>query len=93
MINYLNGRERANDDDPFFIYFGFSHPHDVRDGTPDLLKKYGAVNHLDKKSLPPANPKAPSYRSTGCPSIPFTTVTQACGTRSRSAEYVNGATK
>ena len=59
VINYLNEREKAGDKDPFLIYFGFSHPHDVRDGTPELLKKYGAVNHRDKKSLPPANPKAP----------------------------------
>ena len=71
VINYLNGRERANDDDPFFIYFGFSHPHDVRDGTPDLLKKYGAVNHRDKKSLPPANPKAPKLPLNWLPKHPF----------------------
>ena len=48
VIDYLNGREKAKDPNPFFIYFGFSHPHDVRDGTPELLKKYGAVNHQDK---------------------------------------------
>ena len=71
VINYLNGRERANDDDPFFIYFGFSHPHDVRDGTPDLLKKYGAVNHRDKKSLPPANPQAPKLPLNWLPRHPF----------------------
>ena len=71
VINYLNGRERANDDDPFFIYFGFSHPHDVRDGTPDLLKKYGAVNHRDKKSLPPANPQAPKLPLNWLPKHPF----------------------
>ena len=71
VINYLNGREKANDSDPFFIYFGFSHPHDVRDGTPDLLKKYGAVNHRDKKSLPPANPKAPKLPLNWLPKHPF----------------------
>ena len=71
VINYLNGRERANDDDPFFIYFGFSHPHDVRDGTPELLKKYGAVNHRDKKSLPPANPQAPTLPLNWLPKHPF----------------------
>ena len=71
VINYLNGRERANDDDPFFIYFGFSHPHDVRDGTPELLKKYGAVNHRDKKSLPPANPQAPKLPLNWLPKHPF----------------------
>ena len=71
VINYLNGRERANDDDPFFIYFGFSHPHDVRDGTPELLKKYGAVNHRDKKSLPPANQQAPKLPLNWLPKHPF----------------------
>ena len=43
VLNYLNEREMKKDVDPFLIYFGFSHPHDVRDGTPELLKKYGAV--------------------------------------------------
>ena len=71
VIRYLNGREKANDPDPFFIYFGFSHPHDIRDGTPELLKKYGAVNHRDKKSLPPANPKAPKLPLNWLPKHPF----------------------
>ena len=71
VINYLNEREKTNDIDPFFIYFGFSHPHDVRDGTPELLEKYGAVNHRDRKSLPPANPKAPSLPLNWLPKHPF----------------------
>ncbi|MDB4540010.1 sulfatase-like hydrolase/transferase, partial [Saprospiraceae bacterium] len=44
VLEYLNQREARNDEDPFLIYFGFSHPHDVRDGTPELLAKYGSVN-------------------------------------------------
>ncbi|MEE2946720.1 MAG: sulfatase-like hydrolase/transferase, partial [Verrucomicrobiota bacterium] len=56
VLDYLNERDSKKEADPFLIYFGFSHPHDVRDGTPELLKKYGAVNHRDKNSLPPANP-------------------------------------
>ena len=49
VLEYLDHRESSNDEDPFLIYFGFSHPHDTRDGTPELLAKYGAVNHTDKK--------------------------------------------
>ena len=59
VIHYLNEREQSQDADPFLIYFGFSHPHDTRDGTPELLAKYGATNHRDKNSDPPANPKQP----------------------------------
>ena len=60
VMNYLNDRQKNNDEKPFLIYFGFSHPHDTRDGTPELLDKYGAVNHRDKNVLPPANPKQPA---------------------------------
>ncbi|MEW4531223.1 sulfatase-like hydrolase/transferase [Maioricimonas sp. JC845] len=59
VLDYLAEREASNDEDPFLIYFGFSHPHDTRDGKPELLAKYGAVNHKDKESLPPANVKQP----------------------------------
>ncbi|MEO8131441.1 MAG: sulfatase, partial [Bryobacteraceae bacterium] len=50
---HLNQRESTRDARPFLIYLGFSHPHDTRDGKPELLAKYGAVNHADKNSLPP----------------------------------------
>jgi len=59
VLDYLSQREASKEKAPFLIYFGFSHPHDTRDGTPELLAKYGAVNHRDKKSLPAANPKQP----------------------------------
>lgn len=59
VLEYLDGREQAKEEDPFFIYFGFSHPHDRRDGTPELLEKYGAVNHRDKNTVPPLNEKQP----------------------------------
>ena len=71
VINYLDEREKSGENDPFFIYFGFSHPHDVRDGTPELLEKYGAVNHRDRKSLPPANSKAPKLPLNWLPEHPF----------------------
>ncbi|MFM2142463.1 MAG: hypothetical protein RLZZ476_1007 [Verrucomicrobiota bacterium] len=56
VMNYLAEREAAKASDPFLIYYGFSHPHDTRDGLPELLSKYGAVNHTD-----PAHP--PSLHS------------------------------
>jgi len=59
VLEYLAERESTKDADPFLIYFGFSHPHDVRDGKPELLAKYGAVNHRDKNTLPPADEKQP----------------------------------
>jgi len=59
VLEYLARRKANTDQDPFLIYLGFSHPHDPRNGKPRLLAKYGAVNHTDKTSLPPANPRQP----------------------------------
>ena len=71
VLNYLDQRETTNDQDPFLIYFGFSHPHDTRDGKPELLEKYGAINHKDKATLPPANPKQPQLPKNYLPIHPF----------------------
>ena len=71
VLNYLNDRETAKDRDPFFIHFGFSHPHDTRDGKPELLAKYGATNHTDKTQSPLADPKQPALPSNYLPSHPF----------------------
>ena len=71
VLDYLTQRETNKDADPFLIYFGFSHPHDTRDGTPELLAKYGAVNHTDKTTLPPANAKAPALPVNYLPAHPF----------------------
>jgi choline-sulfatase len=71
VLDYLDDRQQTKDTDPFLIYFGFSHPHDKRDGTPELLKKYGAVNHTDRKSLPPANANAPKLPVNWLPKHPF----------------------
>jgi arylsulfatase A-like enzyme len=71
VLNYLNERETSKDTKPFLIYFGFSHPHDTRDGKPELLAKYGAVNHTDKNSLPPAHPKQPALPGNYLPAHPF----------------------
>ena len=63
VLDYLDDRKRRRDTDPFLIYFGFSHPHDPRNGKPELLHKYGAVNHTDKSRPPTLNPKAPALPS------------------------------
>lgn len=71
VMDYLQEREAAKDADPFLIYFGFSHPHDTRDGTPELLAKYGAVNHKDKKTWPPKNELQPALPVNYLPEHPF----------------------
>ncbi len=71
VLNYLSDREVGKEEDPFFIYFGFSHPHDVRNGTPELLAKYGATNHTDKNTLPPANDKQPALQDNYLEKHPF----------------------
>jgi choline-sulfatase len=71
VMNYLNDRQTNKDEKPFLIYFGFSHPHDTRDGTQELLAKYGAVNHKDRNVLPPVNPKQPALPVNYLPEHPF----------------------
>ncbi len=60
VLDYLSQRRRQGEKKPFLINFGFSHPHDTRDGKPDLLAKYGAINHADPNTPPPANAHQPS---------------------------------
>jgi arylsulfatase A-like enzyme len=71
VLSYLTERETNKETKPFLIYFGFSHPHDTRDGRPELLARYGAVNHKDQSSLPPANPKQPHLPENYLPQHPF----------------------
>ena len=71
VLDYLGQRESSRDRDPFLIYFGFTHPHDPRYGRPELLEQYGAVNHTDRATLPPANPKAPKLPENYLPAHPF----------------------
>ncbi|WP_372743942.1 sulfatase-like hydrolase/transferase [Lutibacter sp.] len=71
VLSYLNQRDSIHEKDPFLIYFGFSHPHDVRNGTPKLLAKYGAVNHKDKNSLPALNKKQPQLQDNYLNAHPF----------------------
>ncbi|MBI2824884.1 MAG: sulfatase-like hydrolase/transferase [Planctomycetia bacterium] len=71
VLDYLNERDTNRDARPFLIFFGFSHPHDTRDGKPELLAKYGAVNHTDPHSLPPANTRQPPLPVNYLPAHPF----------------------
>lgn len=71
VMDFLNARDDADDQDPFLIYFGFSHPHDTRDGTPELLQKYGATNHTDPNAPPPPNANQPELPPNYLPEHPF----------------------
>lgn len=71
VLDFLSQREDDRDTKPFLIYFGFSHPHDERDGTPELLAKYGATNHTDRATLPPSHPKQPPLPINYLPEHPF----------------------
>ena len=48
-----------------------SHPHDERNGPPELLAKYGAVNHTDQDNPPLAHPKQPKLPPNYLPAHPF----------------------
>jgi arylsulfatase A-like enzyme len=71
VLEYLETREEKQENNPFFIYFGFSHPHDPRNGTSELLRKYGAVNHSDTSSLPPGHPDQPPLPENYLSAHPF----------------------
>lgn len=71
VLSYLKERDSVKEEDPFLIYFGFSHPHDTRNGTPELLAKYGAVNHKDELTLPALNEKQPQLQDNYLNGHPF----------------------
>lgn len=68
-IEYLQQRQTAEDKDPFLMFFGFSHPHDPRNGKPELLAKYGAQNLKQPPSR--LNPAAPPLPVEYLPAHPF----------------------
>lgn len=73
VLDYLDQRQASDDPDPFLIYLGFSHPHDPRNGQPELLQKYGASNHRDP-SVPPvlaSESAAPALPINYLPAHPF----------------------
>jgi choline-sulfatase len=71
VLDFLDHREQATDRRPFLIFLGFSHPHDVRDGTRELLDHYGASNHTDRSSPPPTHPDQPPLPAAWLPRHPF----------------------
>lgn len=71
VMEFLDGRSEGKDERPFFVFFGFSHPHDTRDGTKELLSKYGATNHSDENSFPPAHASQPKLPLNYLPEHPF----------------------
>lgn len=59
VLEFLDERHGNEDADPFFIYFGFSHPHDPRWTSAELARKYGVTNEGLIKGPNPAAPKLP----------------------------------
>ncbi len=68
VVAYLEARRASKDEDPFLIYFGFSHPHDPRHATPELAARYGAVN---RGELAGPDPDAPPLQINYLPAHPF----------------------
>ena len=68
-IQYLQERVQRNNQDPFLIFLGFSHPHDTRNGTAELLQKYGAENVKEPPTT--LNPLAPTLQINYLPAHPF----------------------
>lgn len=68
VMKFLSQRESSGQEEPFMIFYGFTHPHDPRYGKPELLDKYGAVNEISSE-IP--NPKAPPLQLNWLPEHPF----------------------
>ena len=68
-LDYLTQREQSEDHAPFLMFLGFSHPHDPRNGKPELLEKYGASNLLEPPNS--VNPRSPALQTNYLPAHPF----------------------
>ena len=68
LLTYLDERQRDQREQPFLLYFGFSHPHDPRWARDELLEKYGADNDVVPEV---ANPRAPALPINYLPAHPF----------------------
>lgn len=71
VLDYLKERQSKADRRPFLIYYGFSHPHDERDGTPEFLARYGAKNHTDPSMPPALDSRQPPLPINWLPKHPF----------------------
>ena len=71
VMEYLEQREAEGATQPFLIYFGFSHPHDPRNGTPELLARYGATNDWDPEAPGTPGNNTPLLHETWLPAHPF----------------------
>lgn len=73
VVSYLGERETSKETKPFLIYYGFSHPHDTRDGKQELLAKYGATNHNDEANPPSLHSLQPPLPANYLAAHPFDT--------------------
>ena len=92
VLDYLPEREAGKDTRPFLIYFGFSHPHDTRDGKPELLAKYGPPTTPTATVSRPRTRCHPACRPTTGRPIRFPTTSPTNATGPRSAARGSGAT-
>lgn len=68
VLDYLGERAARDDQDPFLIYLGFSHPHDPRWAPDELLQRYGADNQ-GAQGAP--DERAPALPKNYLPAHPF----------------------
>lgn len=71
VLEYLENRETQTNAKPFLIYYGFSHPHDERNGSEALLAKYHATNHRDRDKAPEEKEGQPELPINYLPAHPF----------------------
>lgn len=73
VLEFLSQRQAGGSEKPFFVYLGFSHPHDPRHGKAELLAKYGATNHDNPDTLPTISNSTPALPVNYLPAHPFPT--------------------
>ncbi len=66
-MDFLEMYDNEKIEQPFLMYFGFSHPHDPRYEKPEYYEKYGAAD--EAPDIP--NPKSPPLPVNYLPAHPF----------------------